>query len=169
MAESGWDFFLNFSFLIFAKKLAFGVKFSPTKWVLYASLKGKFVGIFVILLGAVLGVCFWGNSSGKIAKNSDCLEFGENPGKNFSENEFFWGKTAEVFPKNAKTARFANLVSAKSGRFDDDVAAKIAVILDKDLPTSVGLVRFAGFIVFWFFLFFVRFGSSFCFSGCVLG
>ncbi|MGL4855215.1 MAG: hypothetical protein ACRC37_08210, partial [Lentisphaeria bacterium] len=96
-------------------------------------MKGKFVGIFVILLGAALGVFFCGNSSGKIAKNSDSLEFGENPGKNFGENGFFEGKTTELFPKNAKTARFANLVSAKSGRFDDEVAAKIAVILDKDL------------------------------------
>ncbi|MGL4853768.1 MAG: hypothetical protein ACRC37_00755 [Lentisphaeria bacterium] len=60
----------------------------------------------MILLVAVFGVLFWGNSSDKIAKNSDSLEFGENPGKNFGENGFFEGKTTEVFPKNAKTAPF---------------------------------------------------------------
>ncbi|MGL4853744.1 MAG: hypothetical protein ACRC37_00625, partial [Lentisphaeria bacterium] len=69
-------------------------------------MKGKFVGIFVILLGVVLGVFFCGNSSEKIAKNSDCLEFGENPGKNFSENEFFEGRTTEVLPQNAQNRAF---------------------------------------------------------------
>ncbi|MGL4853876.1 MAG: hypothetical protein ACRC37_01315 [Lentisphaeria bacterium] len=62
----------------------------------------------MILLGAALGVFFCGNSSEKIAKNSDCLEFGENPGKNFGENGVFEGKTTELFPKNAKTAPFFN-------------------------------------------------------------
>ncbi|MGL4854212.1 MAG: hypothetical protein ACRC37_03045 [Lentisphaeria bacterium] len=43
-----------------------------------------------------MGVFFWGNSSDKIEKNRDCLEFGENPGKNFGENGFFEGKTTEL-------------------------------------------------------------------------
>ncbi|MGL4855099.1 MAG: hypothetical protein ACRC37_07590 [Lentisphaeria bacterium] len=86
--------------------LFFYKRSGPTQWVLYASRKGKFVGFFLMLLGAVLGVCFWGNSSEKIAKNSDCLEFEENPGKNFGENGFFEGKTTEVLPEIAQNRVF---------------------------------------------------------------